>query len=254
MQVSLIASSNRPNLYPAFFKSLEGTTVEYEVVFAGDKLPPPEFHNPPLKYILTGPIKPSQCYEIARRHATGEVVCWVADDCLFPDDVLGKAYRFWKSLNDEKVILSLITRERYDKDYFLTDLNNHTLKGPGTPLMAPIAMMSRDYLNQLGGFDQRYTCGQSENDIVMRIYADGGSLVQFKEAPVVIDHFIGHGGVTTEEGYKRPFAQGYPHDRQILEGSWIRHGVALKERRDEFVPYPKEISLTESHGPKGMWE
>ena len=35
-QVSLIASAVRPKLWEAFFKSLDGTSVEYEVVFAGN--------------------------------------------------------------------------------------------------------------------------------------------------------------------------------------------------------------------------
>lgn len=36
MQVSLFASAVRPKLWPALFKSLEGTSVKYEVIFAGN--------------------------------------------------------------------------------------------------------------------------------------------------------------------------------------------------------------------------
>ena len=38
-QVSLIASAVRPKLWESFFKSLEGTSVEYEVVFVGNSTP-----------------------------------------------------------------------------------------------------------------------------------------------------------------------------------------------------------------------
>jgi hypothetical protein len=263
-KISLIASSVRSQLYPAFFKSLEGTTVDYEVVFAGNK--PIEFLNyinsqtfPGLKYITTGNIKPAQCYEIARRAARGELIHWTADDALYPNDVLGKAYRFWRSLNNPKAVLSLLTGERYSEKYFLTDLNVHRLNGPSTPLMAPFALISREYLNSLGGFDRRYQCGQYENDVVMRVYQDGGVLAPFTEEAVIVDHFTGHGGVCTEEGNKRPFASGYVNDRTVLMRTWLKKGVWLKEynfkRSDEgFEPYEDKDLLTKSQGDPGIWE
>lgn len=267
VKVSLFASSVRPKLYPQLFSSLEGTSVEYEVVFAGNVNPPQNNLNdvglnvwrssPPnnFKYILTENIKPAQCYEIARRHCTGEVVCWTADDAIYPKDCIGKAYNFWKKQNNEKCILSLLTRERYTEHYFMTELDDHTLKGRNTPLMAPFAMMSRAYLDKLGGVDRRYICGQYENDIVMRIYEDGGELIKFKEAPILVDHFVGHGGVTTVEGYNRPFGKGYPHDRKILEGSWIKDGCVMKKRQDAFEPFSDEDILvkSQSYNIKEMW-
>ena len=259
IDVSIFASSVRPQLYKEFFKSLEGTTVNYEVVFAGNKelseiVPYNTTHS--WKYIKTENIKPAQCYEIARRHCSGELISWTADDALYPFDCIGKAYRFWKERNNEKLILSLITKERYNKTYFLTDLNVHTLRGPGTPLMAPFALMSREYLERLGGIDRRYICGQYENDIVMRIYEDGGELVQFKDAPIVVDHYVGHGGVTTVEGYNRPFGQGYPHDRKILEGSWIKDGVVSKTRLDPVEKFEDQDILTKSQSfnLERMWQ
>lgn len=260
IKVSLFASAVRPALWPAFFKSLEGTSIAFEIVFAGNAIvhlqQMPDWKGN-FTYIQTGNIKPAQCYEIARRACRGEVIIWCADDCLFSDDVIGKAYNFWKNLNNEKAILSMITKERYDENYFLTDLNAHTLRGKGTPLMAPIGMMSREYLERLGGTDRRYICGQYENDIVMRIYEDGGELIQYTECPLVIDHFVGHGGVTTAAGYARPFAQGYPSDRQVLETSWI-DDIYLKvsnKRLDAFEPYEDKDLLTKSQSNNipSMW-
>ena len=118
MQVSLFASAVRPKLWHALFKSLEGTSVEYEVVFSGNNYDiTGESHlisgnkitlwaGSPYYYICTGNIKPAQCYEIARRHCTGETAVWIADDCEFPNDVIGKAYKYWKSQNNEKLISS----------------------------------------------------------------------------------------------------------------------------------------------------
>ena len=74
IQVSLFASAVRPKMWPAYLKSLESSSVSYEVVFAGNTMP--ESHHPRLRYITTGNIKPSQCYEIARRHCIGELISW----------------------------------------------------------------------------------------------------------------------------------------------------------------------------------
>jgi hypothetical protein len=172
-EVSLIASAIRTPLYQMFLDSLKGTAVDIEVVFAGHVKPEVELIVPArveFKYILTGRIKPAQCYEVARRAATGEVIIWVADDCEFKGGVIEKAYAFWKSLNDEKAVLSIQTKE-----YYLTQNNSvgdnfcnmdlHSFHGgnPNTPRMAPLGMMSRVYLDRLGGFDRRFVCGQWEN-------------------------------------------------------------------------------------------
>ena len=87
-KISLFASSIRPHLWGSFLKSLEGTTVECEIVFAGPLENKSDIQIlSSLKYIQTKNIKPAQCYEVARRHCTGELVCWIADDCEFPDNV-----------------------------------------------------------------------------------------------------------------------------------------------------------------------
>lgn len=253
VKVSLFASAVRPKLWSALFKSLEGTSVEWEVIFAGNTsytdIPLdviPHLTKGRFRYIQTSNIKPSQCYEIARRACLGEVTIWIADDCLFPNDSIGKAYRYWKNQNNTKLIISMLTHERYQESFFITNLDDHRLKGIGTPLMAPIGMMSREYLDKLGGYDRRYICGQTENDVVMRILADGGEIKKFEEEAVIIDHFVGHGGVTTTEGYNRPFAKGYEHDRRILEGSWFINGRLSTEM---ITPGNKKFKQVDKHEP-----
>lgn len=288
-QVSLIASAVRPKLWEAFFKSLEGTSVETEVVFSGyrtDGLQVPELPlNIPFTYIDTENIKPAQCYEIARRNAKGETVVWVADDCEFPNDVIGKAYKYWKSQNNEKLILSIQTRETgYNLPQGqLFDMTQHCFFGycPTTPLMAPLALMSRAYLDKLGGIDRRYVCGQYENDIVMRAYQDGGTIQIFgdKDCFIDIDHLgkslaIGESKVEADF-LNRPFAKGYQKDREVLEKSWatlnqfklqsllqaghrqIRPEQVFdisKTQLDAFEPYEDIDILIKSQSNKGGWE
>jgi hypothetical protein len=286
-EVSLIASAIRTPLYQMFLDSLAGTSVNVEVIFSGHVWP--KYVGPKrggvlyrkgkveFKYILTEFIKPAQCYEVARRAATGDVIVWVADDCEFINDVLGKGYRFWESLGNKKAVLSIQTKEYYlssptSVDANFCDMTLHSFIGgnPRTPRMAPLGMMSREYLEELGGIDRRYICGQYENDVMMRVYADGGGLAMFgdKETYIDINHIekqrIVQPGATWQDFQCRPFALGYTHDRKILEGSWITpegfkmhiSGMAFKippKRNDVFEPFTDENLLTVSQGPKGIW-
>jgi len=289
IQVSLFASSNRPGLYPMFFKSLINTSVNYEVVFAGncknivthceDGFYQHQLENhAPLnltgeslrnnenmffKYIETANIKPSQCYEIARRACKGEVVVWVADDCEFPNDVIGKAYKYWKSKRNEKLILSIQTKE---SGYGLPqgqlfDMDVHRFFGgvKTSPLMAPLGMMSREFLNDIGGFDRRYICGQYENQCVIMAMMKGGTVEIFGGPDCFID--IDHMGKSLLIGeskkesdfLKRPFAKGYDHDRRILESvCCIDNGrISLKTN---FEPYEDKDIMLKSQSFKGDWE
>jgi len=284
LEVSLIASSNRPQLYESCLMSLRETSVDYEVVFAGNNnfkdmgckedsgmiYQKPLFIRPDnfcsqFYYHRTANIKPAQCYEIARRKAVGEVIVWVADDCEFPKDIIGKAYKFWKRHNDQSLILSIQTKESgYGlPEGKLFDMDNHRFFGyrKNSPLMAPLAMMSRKFLEYLGGFDRRYVCGQYENDVVMRAYAEGGSVKIFggKEEFIDIDHLgksMQIGESKTEADFlDRPFATGYGKDREVLENSWaLNSSRVLEERRDEFEPYSEEELFTKSQSNKGKWE
>jgi len=283
--VSLFASAIRSTLWGSLLKSLNNTSVEYEIVFAGNSKMDWYYGDGHLRYIQTENIKPAQCYEIARRHCTGEVIVWCADDAEFSNNVIGKAYEYWKLCNNDKLILSLQTKETGYQNIkgTLFDMNIHRFFGgdPNTPLMAPIAMMSRKFLDELGGLDRRYVCGQYENDIVMRAYAQGAKVEIFGGADcyVDIDHLgksISIGECTNDSDFRdRPFATGYEHDRKILQDSWCVlnqqkiHALRLAGVRsimpsqiydisstqlDTFEPYAKEISLTESESHTGKWK
>jgi len=260
IQVSLFASSIRPHLYEAMFKSLMGTTVEYEVVFAGNT-PGPFYSDWPLVYVITNNIKPAQCYEVARRACTGEVVIWIADDAEMPNDVIGKAYRFYKEKCGHKDVVSIQTKENYGT-WQMCDITCHKFfaASKDAPKMAPIGMISREYFQELGGIDRRFVSGQWDNELLMRVYCDGGNLYHFSDAYIEIDHLHKHDpefGISD----KRPFGQFYLHDRKILEGAWGRRGQMNYDEfpnftryDDGFEPYKNKNILTKSQGPKGIWK
>jgi hypothetical protein len=254
--VSLFASSIRHEMYDEFFASIQSEEVAIETVFAGHR--PPQKQYPNLTYIETGNIKPAQCYEVSRRACKGDVVVWVADDCEFIGKILTKAYQYWKAQNNEKLILSLQTREAglyAPKEPKVYSMNVHRFFGGqnNTPLMAPLGMMSRKYLDQLGGIDRRYICGQYENDIVMRALQDGGKVEVFgdRDCHVWIDH-VGKAG-SKQAFIDRPFGTGYPIDRKVLEKSWVRNDVVWKTQQDHFEPYEDKDILTVNQSNAGIW-
>ena len=269
-KISLFASSIRPHLWEALFKSLYKTTINFEIIFAGNnnfkdfgcKDDAGIIFEKPLyididrnisnfKYIRTANIKPAQVYEVARRHCTGELIMWIADDCEFPDDVLGKAYRFYKENCGRKDVLCMRTRENYGT-WIECDNTQHQFFGncPEAPKMAPIGMMNRKYFQELGGIDRRYICGQWDNSLMIQIYNDGGGLKYFGEGVIELDHKNKHDpkfGISGE----RPFGKGYLHDRKILEGSWGKQGqmkYAIPYQRYDagFEPYEDKDLLTKS--------
>lgn len=259
--ISVFASSIRHELYDDFFRTLESEPLfklgAIEVVFAGNRLPQREYEN--LTYIETANIKPAQCYEVARRACCGEVVVWAADDCEFVGGILSQAYQYWADQNNDKLILSIQTREtglstNYDPP--ILDMNVHRFFGGrrASPLMAPLGMMSRKYLDELGGIDRRYVCGQYENDIVMRAYADGGSVEIFgdEQKHIWIDH-IGKLG-SKKAFYDRPFGQYYPSDRNVLESCWCSGSKVNDVRSCPVEPFDDENILTMSQSNKGMWD
>lgn len=286
IKVSLFASAVRPKMWTQYLNSLKDTSVTYEVVFAGNakKEDVEPFLNayPEFKYIYTANIKPSQCYEIARRKCTGELIHWSCDDAEYPNDILGKAYHYWKLMKDEKFILSLQTMEHYANKTGLYNMQTHRFFGGDgrTPLMAPLALMSRKFLDELGGYDHRYVSGQAENDILMRAYEQGAACEIFgsDSCYIEIDHFgksLATGESVDEETFlKRPFAKGYDTDRKVLEESWtiahedrlmklLRMGIGpvpgdwkdfQMKQLDKFEPYDSEISLVKSESNRGDWE
>lgn len=248
IKISVFASVIRPNLWEEFFKSLESTTEEYEVIFSGPCECPKKIKYPKnFTFIKTRNIKPAQCYEIARRACKGETISWTADDCEYSEDCLGKAYRFWKEIGKEKLALSIQTIE----DGYKYDMNDHSFVGfdRTTPLMAPVVLMSRKLMETIGGFDFRFVCGQYENDAIMKLYRAGGNVLIFNEGFVTIDHEKKH-----KESHD--FRKGDTMDRKVLEEIWGEKGEKLFSKLVTNITYYNHniTKESQSNNNKSVWE
>lgn len=246
MKVSIIASAIRTNLWEAFSKSLLNNKVEYEIIFAGPKAPDQQYPN--LRHIQTGNIKPAQCIHIAMLHAKGELIHWSADDAEYPDGILDDIYAIWQKYYKANVGPTVIACETIEcgnvcpvESFILYD----DIKD--SPIMAPLGFIAADQLKHLGGIsDRRYAGGQYENDLMMRVYADGGSVYLYRDKRIVLDHFNKHTNHCSD------FSNAYKHGRKILETSWPRE---LQGRTDKFEPFEDLPDLlTSSQSYKGIWQ
>ncbi len=279
-KISFFCSAIKSFNWKNTLDSLRKNKYPYEVVFSGylesdfvkEVLP----DYPELKYITTENIKPVQCYEVARRNCTGELVCWMDDDHTFSDGFVDKAYDYWKSLNDPKAIVAseyveLGTNENIDEFRFYGRNRN-------TPQMALVGIMSREYLNELGGIDSRYIKSRWMCDICMRALADGGKVYVYKDICATLDS-------TNKNGLVTNFWSGWNEDSEQLENSWVIGGyerfhdpllvikdpsnkeskkelawyvpinnreVTLK-RNDAFSPFQDKHLLRNSQFPYGFW-
>jgi len=262
-KISLVASAIRPHVWQSFFNSLKGNKYSIEVVFVGDVRP--NFPLPPFVKYIYATVKPAQCYEIGFRAATGELVGWTADDATYdhsqPNN-LDIIYDFYKSFNNKNIVVGQRPIEDH-RDVF----RNHYFFGkhPETPYMLPFGFMDRELFHELGGYDKRFVCGQSENDMVMRVFAKGNGICSKEylcmNSYVWVDHTHIHDWQHTA---KVGFRHHYPQDREILENAWVKQGYGhfkrtkhvgdiSKTRLLPFEPFEDKNLLTVSQEPKGEW-
>lgn len=219
MKISIFGSSIRPWLWLEFCDSLLSNTIPFEVVFGGTltsfQVRPFLNKYPFLKYIHTEDIPPAQIYEATRRRCVGELIHWSCDDGFYDPGLLDSVYDYFKSFNDYKAMISIKTNENNSNN----DLDDHRLIGGDRtmPIMCPLGLLEKKFLDELGGYDRRFLCGQGENDIVVRGLCAGGHTYKYEEKRIHIEHLKKHGPGTK-------FWTGYNWDRKVLEDTWIKGG------------------------------
>lgn len=241
MKITLVASAIRTQRWMKFYDSLKENRIKYEIVFVGDVRP--NFLLPSnFKYIYS-PVKPAQCYEIAMRESEGELVHLTSDDAVYAPKALDVIYDYYKSLNTNKLVVGFNCIENGSPTS-----NGHTIGVKGTPIMYPFPVINRQYLKDLGGYDHRFIVGQGENDLIMRIYEDGGIGRLCKGATIFVEHSQSH-----DENTK--IRKWYPESRNFLEKCWFINGNVSNKRLIPFEPFTNENTLrVSSTNPKGEWQ
>lgn len=278
--ISLVASANRCMWWERFYNSLSNNKVPYEVIFVGDKKP--EFTLPSNFKWIHATCKPAQCYQIGFWEAQGDLIHWTADDasynykgplgdCPNPLDI---AYARWLDMekrfgNDGKSVVAFRPIEDGGDVW-----DFHYLFGgcKWSPRMAPFALVPRKYLSEPGtGYDNRFVSGQSENDVIMQVYEDGGRVEVEMNAMLYVHHRQVHPRDPHTGKEDNKFRKWYNTDRVALENAWIIEGYGKYEkytpeqlkhivhvspkRLSPLQPFVKtEDVYTISQGEKGHWQ
>lgn len=217
IQISLVASAVRTQVWQRFYHSLRDNHINYEVIFVGNRQP--TFDLPPNFKFIFANVKPAQCYEIGFRAAKGELIHWTADDADYNrapiKNGLENAYNCYKKANDYKLIIAMRPYEDGGAEVWRF---HHFFGGKSnTPVMAPFGLISNQFMKELGGYDKNFVSGQSENDLVMRAYEKGGRVEICLEAELWVYHFGTH-------EMPNKFRIFYQWDRRVLEDAWVPTG------------------------------
>ena len=241
--ISIVASANRVQWWPRFYDSLRFHKTPLEVIFVGDTKP--NLQLPENFKFIYATCKPAQCYQIGFWAAQGELIHWTADDATYSNIArllptkqdcftpLDAAYAHWLKMesehnNDKKSVVALRPIEDGGDVW-----NFHYLFGgcPWSPRMAPFALVHRKYLSEPGtGYDNRFVSGQSENDIIMRVYEDGGRVEVCMDAMPYVHHRQVHPRNPNTGKEDNKFRKWYGKDREILENCWIKEGYGRYEK------------------------
>lgn len=253
-RIGIVASAHRPQNWMDLYKSIGDNDIEFELVFVGPNHPDYELPRN-FRFIRTD-VKPTQCFEIAVRNTTADLVMHIADDCEFnTPQPLDRLYELYKSCNSDKLIVSsrMMTNGK-DQSHFA----HRFCADDGTIIVFPVCgLMSKKFYRDHGGIDKNFIAVMWDLDIAMRVYALGGRVVM---SDVYINEDKGKSaGSDLCNEY-------WGHDRTLLENLWITNGkFLLKEnlwtnngkfhlnRKYAVESFSDVNILNASQGPRGRW-
>ena len=244
-----MASAIRTHCWLELYESLCVNDVPFEIIFVGSN--EPAFTLPDnFKFILSQ-TKPAQCMEIARRNATADLIMHTADDCIFrlrkedgslsTDHTLDNLYTTYKSIGNEKLILSCVYMQneedrRHEQTFFC--------EKPGPPLIPMAGLMSKKLYYNIGGIDRRFVTCFYDIDIAMRVYAIGGTVA-------LSDVYLSEDKSKNKE--TNLCAEFGGPDRGLLEYLWSVDKKVHFNRSKRFEPFSDYRIIEETQGPRGKW-
>lgn len=242
-KIGICSSAHRPQNWMALYNSIGDNDVEFELVFVGPNSP--DYELPKNFRFIRTDVKPPQCFEIAVRNATAELIMNMADDCEFITPcALDKLYNLYKSSNSDKVIVS----SRFMQNGEVQPLSiHHFFSGYGSALMLPMfGLMSRKLYRDIGGIDKNFEAIFWEIDIAMRTYALGGRVV-------MSDVYVDEDKSKCAEPERDLWDQSGVRDRRLIESLWTFDGKVQLNRKKTVESFLDMNILKASQGPRGRW-
>jgi hypothetical protein len=260
IKFSLIAPSIRPQLWKTFCNSLSNTKINYEVIFIGPL--PPICELPSSFRWIKSSTKPSQCTHIGFMEAKGEFISLTADDAQYfspnssgaLDNMMKFIEKFPEHPTYVKNNIAYGFRMFEDTSCIESSLTHFLIEdkkdGITNPLLYPFFVIRKSSYIELKGYDNRFVCGQAENDFLLRVVRDYGhtknSLCPL--AMVWANHDAGHNNISK-------FREYHSFETELLKKLWLdANGQYHIQNNERLIPYINDDSLlTTSQGNKGEW-
>ena len=240
--ISIISSAARPENWQGLYENIGSNHVSCEYVFVGPNAP--KWNLPEnFKYIKSN-VKPSQCFEIAARHASGELLLWMMDDCLYTTDKpLDKLYELYLQQDNPKVIISsnYALPDGWDR-FFIGDMDS--------PRLALCGLLPARLWSELGGIDKIFIALCWAEDIAMNVLSIGGEVIM---SDVFMDEEVEKAGKPRSRG-STLLKDHYSTDRALLERLWSTEGIVHFERAEPVQPFSNDNIMRISQHPQGRWK
>ena len=273
--VSVFVPGIRTDKWLRFYKSLKSNRVSFEIIFIGDKRP--KFDLPDRVRFVYSEVKPTQCAHIGFLHAKGEYLVPSGDDCVYSKRSLDLMLKTLRRTGEKNTFVTpryqtfRPYKKRSRKKEQLADFAVIRPKKGKPPLLPVGGMVSRKLWNKLGGMDRRFICSDWEQDMAMKLWEIGGSVVKCKKCMITEVKEIPYPSILPNE-YK-------DYDRRLLYSLWCVNSSKPKHRYtpENLMPMPthdnpyeykivktRSVPLepydesndiyTITQGPKGIWK
>jgi hypothetical protein len=239
--ISLFGSSYRPENWMNLYRSIGENDVRFEIIFVGPNEPDFEL-QPNIKFIKSF-VKPSQCFEIAARNTAADLIMNMPDDVEFKTErPLDRLYCIYKSHNNEKLIVSC--RYKLDGEDFSDECHHFFVGDRSSPILSLSGLLSKRLYREVGGVDRNFLTVMADNDITMRVHANGGEVIL---SDVYLEEYKrkGRGSQLCEEYWN--------HERGLLLDLWVVDGKLQSERVRSVEPFSDSKIVEVSQGPRGRW-
>ncbi|MHA2279431.1 MAG: hypothetical protein ACXAC5_00870 [Promethearchaeota archaeon] len=192
MKLSFIIAGIRTHNWLNIYESVKQTTTieDFEVIFIGPYgLPQELVGNEHIRFIEDHGC-PSRCTQLGLIHSRGEYVTWTADDGVFsPTMAVDKAldsipkhkkgvvaFKYLEGNPNEEQAKNMLQDEFWRLGYH--KFHQGCRFAPDQYVLIMIALIRRDYMIEIGGFDCRFEhSGIGAVDLAIRLQNDGAEVV-----------------------------------------------------------------------------
>jgi glycosyltransferase involved in cell wall biosynthesis len=239
MKLSIIMPGIRVKNWLNVYQSIPNTTAlpkeEYELVIVSPYNLPPELQDLDNVRLIKDKGCPTRCHQLGLLHSKGEYVVWGADDgVMLPGLAIDKA--FASLPQGEKGLVSMRYGESY-KAAKLEKLSWWRMKNfpllrrlkhlPNHYMLIMIALIRRDYLMKIGGWDCRFEQpGISSVDLAVRLQNDG--------APSVLGEKMWHFGAEEFGGSQTPVVEAHKLNDTPLLVKIYNHKFSIGRSKIDF--------------------